>query len=90
MKKRFGQWAPVFNRFVAFSTASDTMHGNPEPVNHPDGLSRRSLALYHYTATWDDSRQKNSTIFRDALAQKMPLACLTSLTAYSTIFCLQS
>ena len=64
MKKRFGQWAPVFNRFVAFSTASDTMHGNPEPVNHPDGLSRRSLALYHYTATWDDSRQKNSTIFK--------------------------
>ncbi len=64
MKQRYGQWAPVFNRFVAFSTASDTMHGNPEPVNHPEGLSRRSLALYYYTATWDETRQKHSTIFK--------------------------
>lgn len=64
MQKRHGRWAPSFNRFVAFSTASDTMHGNPDPVNHPDGQSRRSLALYYYTATWDDTRLKHSTIFK--------------------------
>lgn len=64
MTKLHGRWTPSFNRFVAFSTASDTMHGNPEPVSHPDGLSRRSLALYYYTATWDDTRQRHTTIFK--------------------------
>lgn len=42
---------PVFNRAVMFNTTSESNHGNPNPVNHPDGRSRKSIALYYYTAT---------------------------------------
>ena len=55
---------PTFNRMVCFSTGSDTFHGNPEPVNHPDGEPRQSIALYYYTATWDASRKAHTTIFK--------------------------
>lgn len=56
--------APIFNRMVVFSTGSDTMHGNPDPVAHPEGQPRRSLALYYYTATWDETRRAHTTKFR--------------------------
>ena len=55
---------PIFNRMVTFSTASDTFHGNPSPVNHPDGMPRQSIALYYYTATWDASRNGHTTLFK--------------------------
>lgn len=57
-------FVPLFNRMVCFSTGSDTFHGNPEPVNHPDGEPRLSIALYYYTATWDPSRKAHTTLFR--------------------------
>ncbi len=59
--KRF---EPTYNRMVCFSTGSDTFHGNPEPVNHPDGEPRQSIALYYYTATWDATRKSHTTLFK--------------------------
>lgn len=64
MTHKMASFAPTENRMVCFSTGSDTFHGNPEPVNHPDGLPRQSIALYYYTATWDDTRIEHSTIFK--------------------------
>lgn len=64
MTEKVESFTPTFNRMVCFSTASDTWHGNPEPVNHPDGEARMSIALYYYTATWDDTRRKHTTLFR--------------------------
>lgn len=40
---------PVFNRVVIFNTDRDALHGHPEPLRSPDGVPRRSLALYYYT-----------------------------------------
>ena len=54
---------PTFNRMCCFNTGSRSWHGNPEPVNHPDGKSRKSIALYYYTATWSGSRKANTTKF---------------------------
>lgn len=64
MERKVASFAPTENRMCCFSTGSDTWHGNPEPVNHPDGLPRLSIALYYYTATWDDSRVGHSTLFK--------------------------
>jgi hypothetical protein len=36
--------APVFNGLVVFATT-----GTPGSVDMPEGMSRNSLALYHYT-----------------------------------------
>ncbi|MDJ0630926.1 MAG: 2OG-Fe(II) oxygenase [Rhodobacter sp.] len=64
MKTKKASFTPTENRMVCFSTGSDTWHGNPEPVNHPDGLPRLSIALYYYTATWDETRIAHSTLFK--------------------------
>ncbi|MGC3940393.1 2OG-Fe(II) oxygenase [Roseobacter sp. EG26] len=64
MTQKMASFAPTQNRMCCFSTGSDTFHGNPEPVNHPDGEPRQSIALYYYTATWDASRREHSTLFK--------------------------
>lgn len=56
--------SPDFGRCVVFSTSGDSYHGHPEPVNHPDGKPRRSIALYYYTATVDDLSRFKTTQFR--------------------------
>lgn len=40
---------PVFNRCVIFNTDADSYHGHPEPMTCPEGVYRRSIALYYYT-----------------------------------------
>lgn len=64
MQKKVASFEPTENRMVCFSTGSDTWHGNPEPVNHPEGLPRQSIALYYYTATWDETRFRHGTLFK--------------------------
>lgn len=55
---------PILNRCAIFTTTQESMHGNPQPIAHPEGISRKSIALYFYTATWDDSRAEKTTQFR--------------------------
>ena len=43
--------SPVWNRCVVFSTDADTWHGHPDELQTPDGVTRRSIALYYYTAS---------------------------------------
>ncbi len=43
--------APLMNRCVIFNTDADSYHGHPEPLTTPDGVLRRSVALYYYTAS---------------------------------------
>ena len=40
---------PVFNRTVVFSTSDFSFHGQPEPIQGPPDLLRRSIALYYYS-----------------------------------------
>lgn len=51
MKSKIKSVAPTFNRCVIFNTDSDSFHGHPTPLNLPDGLTRKSIALYYYTAS---------------------------------------
>lgn len=64
MSQRVAAFTPIMNRMCCFSTGSDTMHGNPEPVAHPGGQSRYSMALYYYTATWGVECREQSTVFK--------------------------
>ncbi len=64
MSERVESFAPTFNRMCCFNTGSRSWHGNPEPVNHPEGRPRQSIALYYYTATWSDSRKAHTTHFQ--------------------------
>jgi len=43
--------APLLNRCVVFSTEADTWHGHPDPLAIPEGMTRKSMALYYYSAS---------------------------------------
>lgn len=51
MKERVKSVAPIINRCVIFNTDADSYHGHPDPLTTPDGVLRRSVALYYYTAS---------------------------------------
>jgi hypothetical protein len=40
---------PLFNRAVIFNTTSWAYHGHPERLACPEGMTRKSLALYYYS-----------------------------------------
>ena len=42
--------APLFNRTVVFSTTDLAYHGHPDPLQCPESDSRKSIAIYYYTA----------------------------------------
>lgn len=42
--------APLFNRTVIFSTTDTSFHGHPHPLLSPQGVTRKSVSLYYYTA----------------------------------------
>jgi hypothetical protein len=64
MHRRIQSYVPLFNRCVIFSTTSKSMHGNPNPVRHPQSTPRRAIALYYYTATWDATKRSHTTQFK--------------------------
>lgn len=41
--------SPLLNRCVIFNTSATSYHGHPEPMNLPEGVYRKSIALYYYT-----------------------------------------
>jgi hypothetical protein len=59
---------PVFNRMVVFGTTDYTFHGHPEPLQCPENMTRKSLALYYYTNGRPKSEiagDKHSTMFQE-------------------------
>jgi hypothetical protein len=65
MSKKCKEVAPLINRCVIFNTDADSFHGHPDPLNTPDGVVRRSIALYYYTASKEIYKEipNNSTIY---------------------------
>ena len=49
MKQCVRKVAPVFNRALIFNTDVDAFHGHPEATTCPDGVTRKSLALYNFS-----------------------------------------
>lgn len=64
MKDCVQKLTPDFNRCVIFNTTSESWHGNPQPIDHPAGITRKSIALYYYTATWTGAKRDHTTQFK--------------------------
>lgn len=76
---------PTFNRCVIFNTDGDSFHGHPRPLNAPEGVTRKSIALYFFTEETktpkaratdyrplpQDSPRKRLAIFFDNLALRV-------------------
>ena len=55
---------PVFDRVALFSTSEKSYHGHPRPLACPADRTRKSIALYYYTATREDENvDAHSTTF---------------------------
>tara|TARA_E500000305_G_C4024213_1_gene240769 strand:+ start:1563 stop:2414 length:852 start_codon:yes stop_codon:yes gene_type:complete len=54
---------PELGRAVIFNTDSDSYHGHPDPLQAPEDVTRRSIALYYYTAP-DGFRVPHTTKWR--------------------------
>jgi hypothetical protein len=50
MQHKVKSVAPLFNRCVIFNTDADSFHGHPDPLTTPADVTRKSIALYYYTA----------------------------------------
>ena len=61
------EYLPIFNRLIIFSTTSNSFHGNPFPLNTPNEITRKSLALYYYSNDRPkiEKKSSHSTIFID-------------------------
>ncbi len=47
------KYAPLLNHALIFNTNEISYHGFPEPLQCPEGASRKSVALYYYTLSED-------------------------------------
>ena len=61
---------PNFNTMVIFSTTDFSNHGHPDPLNCPNEISRKSLALYYFSSGRPeneiiDKHKKNRTYFKN-------------------------
>ncbi len=55
--------SPVFNRCAIFNTDEDSFHGLPEPIQCPENMTRKSIALYYFTEEKEAPR-KRATNYR--------------------------
>ncbi|MCS7004270.1 MAG: 2OG-Fe(II) oxygenase [Cytophagales bacterium] len=60
---------PIFNRMAIFSTTSTSYHGHPDPLTCPEGMSRKSIAMYYYTNGRPENEiiaglEEHTTIFK--------------------------
>lgn len=53
MKECVEKVMPIANRAVIFTTDGTSYHGHPDPMRCPDGIARRSLALYYFSVEND-------------------------------------
>jgi 2OG-Fe(II) oxygenase superfamily len=64
MKKCAVKVSPLLNHVVIFNTTEESYHGYPEPISPPEGITRKSLALYYYTKEANTSFAPRSTNYQ--------------------------
>jgi hypothetical protein len=61
---RVVKYPPRLNHALILNTDEASFHGFPEPLQCPEGLSRKSLALYYYTVDESAMMKTCSTNYR--------------------------
>ena len=62
--------SPMFNRAVLFDTTQNSWHGVTEGINAPQGIYRKSLALYYLIPTDDLSNKRQKALFSPRAEQQ--------------------
>lgn len=64
---------PKFNRGVLFETSEISFHGHPVPLTCPEGVTRKSMAVYYYSAWPEGLERRAKTNYVLTPAQKEDL-----------------
>lgn len=74
MQRAVVEVAPRFNTTVVFTTTSTSFHGHPTPLRCPEGVTRKSIALYYYTAVRDTvgAALPHSTLWQARAGESAP------------------
>ena len=77
---------PVYNRCVVFSTTDWSYHGHPDPLQCPQGITRKSIALYYYTngRPEEEVSDAHSTLYQHRPQERQQLA--TRYSVRRTVF----
>ncbi len=78
---------PIFNRCVIFNTNDFSYHGHPDPLNCPEGQTRKSLALYYYSngRPSEEISDTHSTIFQGRPGEKLKLPQESRMTVKTAL-----
>lgn len=65
---------PFCNRCVIFTTTEHSYHGHPDPLRCPPGTTRKSVALYYYSASLisPHAPEGRNTVFRARPTEVLP------------------
>lgn len=65
LRKQFAKISPIANRVVVFNTNEFSWHGVPEKLLCPEGVTRKSIALYYYSngRPEEERGENHSTVF---------------------------
>jgi len=61
---------PKFNRAILFNTMQNSWHGLSRPLTQPEGIYRKSLAIYYLCDPEKDANQRNRALFAPRESQK--------------------
>jgi len=79
---------PIYNRTVVFSITDWAFHGHPEPLACPDGMTRKSIALYYFTngrPPGETRVEKRSTLFMQRPGEIVPPGTIFSRDHYTGV-----
>lgn len=66
----------IFNRAVIFDTTQNSWHGYPEPINCPEGVYRKSIAVYYLTDPPEDVDSRKRALYYPTKEQENNLYIL--------------
>jgi Rps23 Pro-64 3,4-dihydroxylase Tpa1-like proline 4-hydroxylase len=77
-KRQLQDIEPVFNRAVMFETNEISHHGHPVPLVIPDGVSRKSIAVYYYTDEVVTTSTEHNTLYSNTTGLRGTLKIVRS------------
>jgi Rps23 Pro-64 3,4-dihydroxylase Tpa1-like proline 4-hydroxylase len=64
MRHCVAKYPPFLNHALIFNTNEESLHGFPDPLQCPENVSRKSLALYYYTPEENANVHARSTDYK--------------------------
>jgi hypothetical protein len=62
---------PTWNRFVVCNVTGQTVHGFPEPIRCPNGMTRKTIAFWLYTADIPDAMRDDYALRETNFIQRV-------------------